>query len=91
MVLMEAAASVLAVNAELSAVVGAAECVAAAADDDASLLRTTVLPLARSKDDRATADASAGNCSNREAHMKVVECIRSDLVRAWLPYTHELN
>jgi len=81
-VLKDAAASVLAVGAELGVVVGAAECVAAAAADDASLLRTTVSPLARFKDDRATADASAGICSSREAHMEVVQCIRSDTVRA---------
>ncbi len=71
--LMDAAVSVLAVGAEPGAVVGAGEGVAAA--DDANLLRTTVSPLARFKDDRATADASAGICSSREAHMEVVDCI----------------
>ena len=65
--LMDAAASVLAVGAEAGAVMGAAEGVAAA--DDANLLRTTVSPLASIKDDRATVDASAGICSSREAHV----------------------
>lgn len=70
---MDAAASVLSVGAKPGALVGTGEAVAAA--DDANLLRTTVLPLARFKDDRATADASAGICSSREAHMKVVDYI----------------
>jgi hypothetical protein len=73
MVLIDAAASELAVGAEPGALAGAAEGVAAA--DDANLLRTTVSPLAIPKDDRATADASAGICSSREDYMEVVNCI----------------
>ena len=73
MLIEAAAASELAVGAEPGAVVRAAEAVAAA--DDANLLRTTVSPLARFKDDRATADASAGICSSTEAHMEILHRI----------------